>query len=114
MSLTVPNPGTSWRTARCWIYQEKPNHEPLLPDRDPPFYPGHHRFRFAPEDSQGCHELSADRSITVQYVDRIGGLLSGYFGDSTWFNAPVMTESHQSIPRTLKLAEPVPASQDLK
>ena len=50
------------------------------------------------------HELGTDRPIAVQYVDWIGGALKGDFGDSLWFNAPVMTELKQRIPRTLELA----------
>ena len=50
------------------------------------------------------HELGTDRPIAVQYVDWIGGALKGDFGDSTWFNAPVMTELKTRLPRTLELA----------
>ncbi|MCH8988196.1 MAG: ABC transporter permease [Chloroflexi bacterium] len=50
------------------------------------------------------HELGTDRPIAVQYVDWIGGALKGDFGDSLWFNAPVMTELKHRIPRTLELA----------
>ena len=50
------------------------------------------------------HELGTDRPIAVQYVDWIGGALQGDFGDSLWFNAPVMTELKHRIPRTLELA----------
>ena len=50
------------------------------------------------------HELGTDRPIAVQYVDWIGGVLKGDFGDSLWFNAPVMTELKHRIPRTLELA----------
>ena len=31
-------------------------------------------------------------------------MLKGDFGDSLWFNAPVMTELKQRIPRILELA----------
>ncbi len=50
------------------------------------------------------HELGTDRPIAVQYVDWIWGALKGDFGDSLWFNAPVMTELKHRIPRTLELA----------
>ena len=50
------------------------------------------------------HKLGTDRPIAVQYVDWIGGALKGNFGDSTWFNAPVMTELKTRVPRTLELA----------
>ena len=50
------------------------------------------------------HELGTDRPIAVQYVDWIGGAIRGDFGDSLWFNAPVMIELKQRIPRTVELA----------
>lgn len=50
------------------------------------------------------HELGTDRSLVVQYVDWIGGVLKGDFGDSLWFNAPVMAELQTRIPRTMQLA----------
>lgn len=50
------------------------------------------------------HELGTDRSIPVQYVDWISHAVVGDFGDSFWFNAPVMTELQKRIPRTLELA----------
>ncbi|MCH7735777.1 MAG: ABC transporter permease [Chloroflexi bacterium] len=50
------------------------------------------------------HELGTDRAIAVQYVDWIWGAFRGDFGDSTWFNAPVMTELKTRLPRTLELA----------
>lgn len=50
------------------------------------------------------HELGTDRPIVVQYVDWIGGVLQGDFGDSLWFNAPVMIELKTRIPRTMELA----------
>ena len=50
------------------------------------------------------HELGTDRSIVVQYADWIGGVVQGDFGDSLWFNAPVMTELKSRIPRTMELA----------
>ena len=50
------------------------------------------------------HELGTDRPIVVQYVNWIGGVLQGDFGDSLWFNAPVMIELKTRIPRTMELA----------
>ena len=50
------------------------------------------------------HELGTDRQIPVQYVDWISHAVVGDFGDSFWFNAPVMTELQKRIPRTLELA----------
>ncbi len=50
------------------------------------------------------HKLGTDRSIVVQYVDWIGSVFQGDFGDSLWFNAPVMTELKARIPRTMELA----------
>ena len=50
------------------------------------------------------HELGTDRPIPVQYVDWISHAVVGDFGDSFWFNAPVMTELQKRIPRTLELA----------
>jgi len=50
------------------------------------------------------HKLGTDRPMAVQYIDWIGGALRGDFGNSTWFNAPVMTELKTRLPRTLELA----------
>jgi len=49
-------------------------------------------------------ELGTDRNLFIQYADWIGGIFQGDFGDSFWFNAPVMTELGDRIPRTLELA----------
>ena len=49
-------------------------------------------------------ELGTDRNLFIQYVDWIGGILQGDFGDSFWFKSPVMTELGDRIPRTLELA----------
>ena len=49
-------------------------------------------------------ELGTDRPIVVQYFNWIGGVLQGDFGDSLWFNAPVMTELKTRIPRAMELA----------
>lgn len=49
-------------------------------------------------------ELGTDRNVAVQYVEWIGGIMHGDFGDSFWFKAPVMTELADRIPRTLELA----------
>lgn len=49
-------------------------------------------------------ELGTDGPLVVQYFDWIGGVLRGDFGDSLWFNAPVMTELKTRIPRTMELA----------
>ena len=49
-------------------------------------------------------ELGTDRNLFVQYVDWVGEIFQGDFGDSFWFKAPVMTELGERIPRTLELA----------
>ena len=49
-------------------------------------------------------ELGTDRAIVVQYIDWIGGVFRGDFGDSLWFNSPVMTEIADRIPVTVELA----------
>jgi len=49
-------------------------------------------------------ELGTDRNLFIQYVDWIGGIMQGDFGDSFWFKSPVMTELGDRIPRTLELA----------
>ncbi len=49
-------------------------------------------------------ELGTDRNLAVQYVDWLGGIVRGDFGDSLWFNAPVMKELGDRVPRTLELA----------
>lgn len=50
------------------------------------------------------HRLGTDRPIVVQYFSWIGGAARGDFGDSLWFNAPVMTELKSRIPVTIELA----------
>ena len=50
------------------------------------------------------HRLGTDRPIVVQYLSWIGGAARGDFGDSLWFNAPVMTELKSRIPVTIELA----------
>jgi len=49
-------------------------------------------------------ELGTDRPIAIQYVDWIGGVLKGDFGDSLWFKSSVMTELGDRIPVTVELA----------
>jgi peptide/nickel transport system permease protein len=49
-------------------------------------------------------ELGTDKNLAVQYVEWIGGITHGDFGDSFWFRAPVMNELAARIPRTLELA----------
>src|SRR5687767_12815856 len=49
-------------------------------------------------------ELGTDRPIVVQYVDWIGGVIRGDFGDSIWFRSPVMGELNRRIPVTVELA----------
>ena len=53
---------------------------------------------------RGRAELGTDRNLFIQYVDWIGGIMQGDFGDSFWFKSPVMTELGDRIPRTLELA----------
>lgn len=50
------------------------------------------------------HELGTDRPIAVQYVSWIWGAVRGDFGDSFWFEAPVMVELKDRIPVTIELA----------
>ncbi len=49
-------------------------------------------------------ELGTDRPIAVQYVDWIGGVIRGDFGESLWFKSSVMTELGSRIPVTVELA----------
>jgi peptide/nickel transport system permease protein len=49
-------------------------------------------------------ELGTDRHIATQYFVWIGGAVRGQFGDSLWFEAPVMRELQDRIPVTLELA----------
>lgn len=50
------------------------------------------------------HKLGTDRNIAAQYIDWIGNVVQGDFGDSLWFDAPVMTELKDRIPVTVELA----------
>ena len=49
-------------------------------------------------------ELGTDRSIVIQYLDWVGGLLRGDFGTSFWWNGPVMDRLAERIPVTIELA----------
>ena len=49
-------------------------------------------------------ELGTDQHIAVQYFKWIGNALTGDFGDSFWFKAPVMDELKDRIPVTIELA----------
>jgi len=49
-------------------------------------------------------EMGTDRPVVVQYLDWIGGVFQGDFGDSLWFESPVMTELADRIPVTVELA----------
>ncbi len=57
---------------------------------------------------QELHELrvklGTDRSIVIQYLDWMGGLLRGDFGTSFWWNGPVMDRLAERIPVTIELA----------
>lgn len=49
-------------------------------------------------------ELGTDQHIAVQYFKWIGNVLTGDFGNSFWFKAPVMEELKDRIPVTIELA----------
>ncbi|MBO20612.1 MAG: ABC transporter permease [SAR202 cluster bacterium] len=49
-------------------------------------------------------ELGTDRNVVIQYVDWIGGVVKGDFGDSLWFKSPVMRELGDRIWVTVELA----------
>ncbi|MCI0789001.1 MAG: ABC transporter permease [Chloroflexi bacterium] len=49
-------------------------------------------------------KLGTDRAIAVQYLEWIGGVVKGDFGDSLWFESSVMTELGDRIPVTVELA----------
>ncbi len=49
-------------------------------------------------------ELGTDSHIAVQYAKWMRGVVHLDFGDSLWFEAPVMTELKERIPVTLELA----------
>ena len=60
---------------------------------------------YTAQDLQNLREkLGTDRNMTVQYVDWVGGIFQGDFGDSYWFKASVMSELGDRMPRTLELA----------
>jgi peptide/nickel transport system permease protein len=50
------------------------------------------------------HKLGTDRNTAAQYFTWIGGVFKGEFGNSWWFEAPVMTELVDRIPVTIQLA----------
>ena len=49
-------------------------------------------------------ELGTDQHIGVQYFKWIGNVMTGDFGNSFWFKAPVMDELKDRIPVTIELA----------
>ena len=49
-------------------------------------------------------ELGTDQHIALQYFKWIGNVLTGDFGNSFWFKAPVMEELKDRIPVTIELA----------
>ena len=60
---------------------------------------------YTAQDLQNLREkLGTDRNMAVQYVDWVGGIFKGDFGDSYWFKASVMSELGDRMPRTLELA----------
>jgi len=60
---------------------------------------------YTAQDLQNLREkLGTDRNMALQYVDWVGGIFQGDFGDSYWFKASVMSELGDRMPRTLELA----------
>jgi len=60
---------------------------------------------YTAQDLQNLKEkLGTDRNMAVQYVDWVGGIFQGDFGDSYWFKASVMSKLGDRMPRTLELA----------
>ena len=60
---------------------------------------------YAPTLAALRHELGLDRSMHVQYVDWIGGIvLRGDFGRSYWTRQPILEEFVHRFPVTLELA----------
>ena len=60
---------------------------------------------YTAQDLQNLREkLGTDRNMAVQYVDWVGGIFQGDFGDSYWFKASVMSELGDRMPRTMELA----------
>lgn len=58
-----------------------------------------------PEQIRNCRQqLKIDRPIYVQYIDYVGDLLRGNFGDSIRTGLPVKTELIERFPATLELA----------
>lgn len=49
------------------------------------------------------HELGLDRPLVVQYLDYVGGLLTGDFGDSLADGSPVADQIGRALPVSLEL-----------
>ena len=61
--------------------------------------------QFTQQDLENLRaELGTDRPIAIQYLDWIGGVFRGDFGESLWFKSSVMTELGHRIPVTVELA----------
>ncbi len=50
------------------------------------------------------HELGYDRSIVIQYLDYLGGILTGDFGSSLVTKQPVLSQFGDLFPATLELS----------
>ncbi len=53
---------------------------------------------------QISHELGYDRPLVVQYLDYLGGILSGDFGHSIVTKQPVLSQFGELFPATLELS----------
>ena len=49
------------------------------------------------------HQLGLDKSIPAQFVDFVGGLSTGHFGESLWQRRPAGTIVLERMPKTLEL-----------
>ena len=50
------------------------------------------------------HQLGLDKPILTQYVEWLGGILRGDFGDSLWESRPVLSVLKDKFPVTIELA----------
>ena len=61
--------------------------------------------QYTQQDLENLREkLGTNRNVFVQYGSWIGGVVQGDFGNSLWFNSPVMGELGDRIPVTVELA----------
>ena len=68
------------------------------------YIPEEQLYQYSPEQIEELrHELGLDRNIAVQYIDWIGGIVRGDFGESPVYKAPAGDVIFRRLPITMSL-----------